>query len=600
MVPTENNPFHMPSESQDTQVTGATGADRADEVARLVRSQATLLAFIESISAELELRPLLTRILRYACELIGADHGTIGLVDTARNVVRTEAIYNMPDDELGAEMAPGVGIAGQVLVTGAPIVLNRYGDVSQPSRFDSLDNPVIGMPIAWHGCMIGFFGIGSHAHVAAREGREPPHFTTRDLDRLAVFARHAAIAIENAHRYQWEQQRTERLGLIARIGQIITANLSLPDLLQRAVDAIHELLGYPNVAIALLDPADPAVLVLNTVGGSYKQILEGEYRIPVSEGLMGAAVRSRQVVLVNDVDADPRHMPTPGAVGITAELVVPIRLGDRVLGVLNVESGQAFDDEDAASLGIVADQLAVAIENSRLYERGQYLAAFEERQRLARDLHDSVTQHIFGMNLIAQSLGPAARRDPAEAERRITRLLELSGMALSEMRALLTEMRPDAAGDEDLALTGIALVRRSGLVEALRAHVAGFTDGEPGVELDARTYRRQAPDVEEALFRIAQEALANVVKHAKAARVIIRLSADEAGARLYVRDDGVGFRPRDHDGERAPVRTASGGLGLSSMRERAQALGGSLEVRSAPRRGTVVEARIPRRNEGAV
>jgi signal transduction histidine kinase len=563
----------------------------------LQRRQQALLEFIESISSELELRPLLTRIVRYACDLLGADHGTIGLVDSERNVVRMEAIYNMPEDELGAVMEPGVGIAGHVLKTGQPVVLDRYGDVSQPSRLDGLENPVIGMPIAWHGKMIGFFGIGNHASEA-ETGVGPGRFSEKDLDSLAVFARHAAIAISNARRYEWEQQRTERLRLIARIGQIITANLTLHELLQRAVDAIHELLGYPNVAIPLLEPGDPDVLVLNTVGGHYKRIVKGEHRIPVTQGLMGAAVRAREVVLVNDVASDPRHLPTPGADGITAELAVPIRLGDRVLGVLNVESSDPFTLDDAASLEIVADQLSVAIENARLYERAQRLAVLEERQRLARDLHDAVTQHIFGMNLIAQSLGPAWKRDPSEAERRVARLLDLSRMAMGEMRALLAEMRPaeSSGADPDSGLSGLALVRRQGLAEALRRQISNVASDELRVVLDVRTYRLQPPEIEEALFRIAQEALSNVVKHAHAANVMIRLALEDGTVRLSVRDDGVGFRPRD-----LPARADgdAGGLGLSTMQERAQELGGSLEVRSSRKRGTMVEACLPSRVGGS-
>jgi signal transduction histidine kinase len=576
-------------------------SDSVTELARLESRQGTLLAFIESISGELELRPLLTLILRYACELIGADHGTIGLVDAQANAVRTEAIYNMPEDELGAVMPPGTGIAGMVLVTRTPVVLERYGDVSRPARTDSLENPVIGMPILWRGRMIGFFGIGIDVMLARQEGRAPRRFSGRDLDTLSVFARHAAIAIENARRYASEQQRTERLGLIARIGQIITANLSLPELLQRAVDTIHELLGYPNVAIPLIDPLDPDTLVLHTVGGSYKAILRGEYRIPIDRGIMGAAARSREVVLVNDVASDPRHWPTPGAVGITAELAVPVRLGERLLGVLNVESSDPFTAEDAASLEIVADQLAVAIENTRLYERGQRLAALEERQRLARDLHDSVTQHIFGMNLIAESLGSAWRRDPVEAERRVSRLLELSGMALAEMRELLTELRPaDALSGRPIepVLSGIALVRRDGLADALRRHFAGFAGDGLHVEFDSRGYRPQPPGVEEALFRIAQEALANVLKHAHAGHVDVRLACTKGGVRLQVRDDGIGFRMREVSRRAASDEGRSGGLGLVSMQERAQALGGSVVVRSAPRRGAVVEARIPSRSGG--
>jgi signal transduction histidine kinase len=559
----------------------------------------TLLSFIESISGELELRPLLTRILRAACELIGADHGTIGLVDEKRRVVRTEAIYNMPADEMGAEMPAGVGIAGRVLVTGDPIVLNRYGDIDTPSRVDTLENPVIGMPIAWHGRMIGFFGIGVHAEQVLAEGRPVHRFTDKDLDSLAVFARHAAIAIVNARRYAWEQHRTERLRLIARIGGIITSSLRLPELLQAAADAIHELLGYANVAIPLIESGDPDMLVLGTTGGHYRNLIRDEFRMPVTEGIMGAAARTGEVMLVNDVASDPRHVPTPGANGIRAELAVPIKLGDRVLGVLNVESPDTLSEDDAASLQIVADQLAVGIDNARLYERGQRLAVLEERQRIARDLHDSVTQQIFAMKLIAETLASASRRDPDEAVRRSERLTELTRTALAEMRALVAELRPDDDLAGAPAASGIAMLRQKGLVAAIRRHADEVAADAIEVGIDAETYNGQPRASEEALYRIAQEALSNAVKHAGASRITIRLSADSSAVRLSVRDDGAGFDPHVIERRDDSDDSREGGYGLTTMRERAHALGGVLDIRSSPGRGTVVEAAIPPRTEGS-
>jgi signal transduction histidine kinase len=769
------------------------------ETAGLLRQQEVLREFIESISSELELRPLLTRIVHHACELLAADYGTIGLVDETRNVVRTEASFRMPPDELGAEMAPGVGLAGMVLETQRPVVHDRYGEVQQPTQPALSEHAVVGMPIFWHNRMIGFFGIGA----------EPPRrFSARDVETLALFARHAAVAIENARRYEREQRRIERLALIARIGRIVTADLMLEDLLHRAGAAIHELLGYANVDIGLLSADDPNELVIIAVAGHFRELISHEVRVPVTRGLMGQAVLQRRAVLVNDVQSDPRYIPMPGAQGITAELAVPIQLGDRVLGVLNVEAGAPFDEEDAAGLQIIADQLAGAIANARLFsrvntalqetrllyetsrrinaahdvdevivsylelvaargrytcsvalydfdaagqrqgvvvrgrwsprgglrraaerhlyskdgldpildagqtatiadvhtdprvseelrriqrragrpalamiplmargqriglvilshhqvhdwpeaalhpyqvtaaqlataidhrrqqrlllERGQRVAVLEERQRLARELHDSVTQLVFSTALIAQSVGPAWRRDPAEGERRIDRLLDLSRSALAEMRALLFELRPpeegpapvapvgvagtgDAAGavggaelpgaTRDSVTPGLVRVQRDGLVEALRQHVVGISSEGLVVEVEDAGYRRQPLAQEEALYRIAQEAMNNVIKHARARRAILRLSLDGRGVRLTVTDDGVGFRaPGRHlsgsaGAEDRPAAPGDGlpggGYGLRTMRERAQALGGTAEVRAAPGRGTIVDVFLP-------
>jgi signal transduction histidine kinase len=339
------------------------------------------------------------------------------------------------------------------------------------------------------------------------------------------------------------------------------------------------------------------VLVLGTVGGDYRDIVKGEHRLPITRGIMGAAASGREVVLVNDVAADPRHVPTPGAEGIMAELAVPILLGDRVLGVLNVESGDPFDDEDAASLSIIADQLAVAIENARLFSDAQRFAALEERQRLARDLHDSVTQQIFSMHMIAQSLPGAWSRDRAEAERRTDRLVDLARTALGEMRALLAELRP---GEQAMAPgtvpSGIARLHRHGLPAALAAHVEDLARDEIAIDMDAREYAPQPPRSEETLYRIAQEALNNIVKHAHASRVEIRLRADGPGARLTIHDDGVGITVGDGEEARAADGETAGGMGLAMMRERAESVGGSVRVRRATI-GTVVDAVIPAHGE---
>jgi signal transduction histidine kinase len=733
----------------------------------LLRQQQILREVIESISSELELRPLLTRIARSACELLGADNGTIGLVDEKSRTIRTEAAYRMPASELGAETPFGAGLFGEVLRTQKPVVLNRYGDIETPTQLQMLDNAVIGVPIFWRNRLLGAFGLGSPL---------PHRFTEHDVEVLSLFARHAAIAIENARRYEQEHRRTERLALIARIGHIITADLKLGELLQNAADAIHDLLGYPNIAIPLIDPEEPETLVLRTVGGHYRELIQREYRLPISDGIIGAAARERRVQIVNDVEADPRYLPAPGAVGIRAEVAVPILLGEKILGVLNVESGSRFTEEDAASLAIIADQLAVAIENARLFagaksaldemqllyatsrristamdideviaaylkqvaargryacsvalyemdetgrktavlvrgrwtrdggmdlterryphtlddldplldagqtitiadvhtdprcthelrqiqkrskrpalamvplimrgvrigvvvlsypqvhvwheadlrpyqatavqlataldsrrqylllaERGQQVAVLEERQRLARELHDSVTQLLFSVTLIAQSIGPAWRRDHAEGERRVQRLLELSQSALAEMRALLVELRPPDTllthSGTNLAETGIEQVRRDGLPAALRRHLENVARDGLQIDLKAGSYRRQPSEVEEALYRITQEALNNVVKHARARTVEIRLGVENGSVRLTVQDDGIGFAPQASD-DGAAAGTQSR-FGLTNMRERAETLGGFLHIHSSPGSGTLVEATLPHKD----
>ena len=549
---------------------------------RLLRQRESLREVIESISSELELRPLLQLILRHACELMDADVGSIGLYDADARVMEIAAAHGLPEGELGRRQGPHEGLAGLVMERREPVVLQSYGTVPNPVYPELGHHAVVAVPILWRERLLGFFGVG---------GEAPRRFDEADVQTLALFARHAAIAIENARRYQWEQRRTERLALIARIGHIITADLALDDLLERAAEAIHELLGYPNVDIPLVHPRDPETLVVRARGGAYKRHIAGEDRLPITQGIMGAAVRERRVQLVNDISKDPRYVKPTGAVEVKAELAVPIVLGEHVLGVLNVESGGSFDQEDATSLQIIADHLAVAIRNARLFESAQALAVLEERERLSRDLHDSVTQMLFSVTLVAQSLIPTWRQDRAEGEARAQRLLTLSRLALAEMRALIADLRLDVPAHDSLqgvAPVGLSRVRKEGLPAALRGYAEEISDGALEVVLELDGYRPQPFEREEALFRIGQEALNNVVKHAGARTVRIGLRQDRDGIHLRVKDDGSGFDPAKLAGA-----GQAGGLGLVGMRERANALRGELRFESEPGKGAAVTVTVP-------
>jgi len=553
------------------------------QLRRLLRQQETVRSVVETFSGELELQPLLESILHNACELIGAEHGTIGLVDPARDVVRTAAGYRMPVGEAGAEMPRGVGLAGMVLERGEPVVLERYGSLPHPTQAEFAEHSVIGMPIEWGGRMIGFLGVGAGTK----------RFGADEAELLRLFARPAAIAIANAQRYEDERERGDRMALVARVARLVTADLRLDELIQRAADAIHELLGFPNLAIPLIDPEQPNTLVLTVKGGYYKDLIPGEYRIPISQGLMGEAARTRQMVLVNDVASDPRYLPTPGGAA-ACELAVPILLGDRVLGVVNVERDDPFREEDAAIVGIIADQLAVAIENARLYASAQRVAVLEERQRLARELHDAVTQHLSSIALIAQTLGPAYARGAEEGEGRARRLVELSQVALDEMRVLLAELRPRGrytAEHEAPAGSARSRLRHHGLAEALSLLAAEVSCDALPVDAELAGYRPRPLAQEEALYRIAQEGLSNVVKHARATYAQLRLASEGGSTVLSLIDDGVGFTTSvEATGEHA---IQMGGLGLLTMRERATAVGGTIRVESSPGGGTTIEVTVP-------
>jgi len=234
----------------------------------------------------------------------------------------------------------------------------------------------------------------------------------------------------------------------------------------------------------------------------------------------------------------------------------------------------AFGTRDATVAFAVAQQAAVAIENARLHERAQQAAVLEERQRLARELHDSVTQALYGISLYAEA-GARALADgasePVAANLRDIR--DTAQEALSEMRLLLFELRPPLLAENGLAA---ALQSRLQAVEAR----AGLE-----VEFDCQGDERLPADVEQELYRLAQEALNNVLKHAQAHHVAVRLHISADRAILEIADDGVGFEPTLRGGH---------GYGLRGMRERAERLGGTLHIESSPGGGTRVWLEVPR------
>jgi signal transduction histidine kinase len=566
----------------DPRVMSAEPVSSHDLVEHALREAEALRRVVEEISSELELRPLLTRIVTHACQLLRADDGAIGLYDHTRKVIRTEATYQMPARELGAEVANGVGLAGAVLAQGGPIILNRYGDLPNPRLPELSENAVIGVPIRNRSQLIGFFGIGA---------RPPRTFDARDLSTLQIFARHAAIAIDNAVRYQREKLRSERMALIARVSRLISAGLEPVELVATAAQVIHEQLGYANVVIPLLEQDH---LVYRAHAGAYRDMFRKEYRLHVSKGIAGAAVLSHSVQIVNDVRQDPRYVAPPAPIDVTSELAVPIVLGHEVFGVINIEGHSRIEEEDVSSIQVIADHLAVAIKNARLFNEARQAAVMRERARLARDLHDSVTQVLSSISLMSQSLASAWRKDAKEGERRAHRIEELSRLAFAEMRALLRELRPvdtEGAADHVLAPGSIDEVASYGLRRALQRLAAVLAPETPEVRLDFLHYPNQTLECEEVLFRVCQEALSNALRHSAARTITIRAQAlDHATVRIEIADDGAGFDVR----RISEVARAGGSLGMQTMRERAAGLGGSTVIDSAPGKGTRVVIEFPR------
>ncbi len=273
-------------------------------------------------------------------------------------------------------------------------------------------------------------------------------------------------------------------------------------------------------------------------------------------------------------DDHPARAIAPNAVVDEGALALPLRARDHVVGVLHayLPPGETWDEERLRLASGLAAQAAVAIENARLYERAREQAADQERQHLARELHDSVSQAIYAVVLTSHAAKKRLRTDPPSSEAALSNVIELAEAALAEMRALIFELRPEALAE--VGLVG-ALNRQ---LDGLELRHAVATDRQLGPEPELPFETKQV------LLRVAQEALHNVAKHARAKLVTVRSDADDDRLRIEIVDDGVGFDTS---------RSYPGHLGLTSMHERVGALGGRLRVESAPAAGTTVRIELP-------
>jgi signal transduction histidine kinase len=256
---------------------------------------------------------------------------------------------------------------------------------------------------------------------------------------------------------------------------------------------------------------------------------------------------------------------------------VPIVIRDEVLGAVYLtekEDGSMFSAADQKLIQLLAAHAAIAIENARLYQRSRELSIIEERNRLARELHDSVTQRLFGVALAAESASTLLGRDPGAAAVELGRVSELARGAMEELRAVVFELRPGS-----LEAEGLATVLRKH-VEVLR-RVSGQQ-----IELRVCDVPRLAPGPATQVLRIAQEALGNAMRHSAAKRISVKLGGADGRLFMKVTDDGCGFDPAGPEvrGQR---------LGLTSMEERATELGGTLTVSSEIGAGTTVRLEVP-------
>ncbi len=360
------------------------------------------------------------------------------------------------------------------------------------------------------------------------------------------------------------------ISALYNVASVASASLDLDTILERSLDRVLATMKSDKGVIHLLDEAEKT-LRLAAQQGMPPDIIAQIDPVTPGSGLVGWVFDHGKPLMTPNLTLDPRAPQAVRTNGLHTYVGVPMRAKGKVLGVFSVfgEAGHQFCVEEMTLLASIADQVGVAVEHTRLHQQAEQLAVMEERERLARDLHDSVTQSLYSLTLFAEAGRRLIRAGDLErAEGYLARLGETAQDALKEMRLLVYELRPPALERE--GLVG-AIQRRLGAVER-RTGVKAHLLVDDMIELPA--------SVEEGLYHIAQEALNNALKHAAATSVTVRIRVVDKHVELEVVDDGIGFD--------SATAGNGGGMGLVNMLERAEKLGGALRVVSAPGQGTKV------------
>ncbi len=377
-------------------------------------------------------------------------------------------------------------------------------------------------------------------------------------------------------------ERTRELEVLLAIAHDVAGTLELAPLTGLVLDRLKTVVAYTGAAVFLLDEDGDGLNLLRYQGPIPQHTLAWRWHLSTHDHAR-AVIEGRQPVIIPDIFADTplarafRRNAAADIGEVRADfgtwMGVPLAIGERVIGMVAVEIDRVgyYTEHHAELLEAVAAQAAVAVENARLYEQARGLAALEERQKLARELHDSVSQALYGIGLGVRTARMLVAQDPARAIEPLDYVMTLAEAGLTEMRALIFELRPDALESE--GLVGL-LEKQAAAARARHGLRVEVELEEPDISLAAK----------EGLYRIAQEALNNTVKHAHASSVWLRLAPIPEGTLLEVRDDGRGFDP---------ASSFPGHLGLRSMRERAARQGAALELTSAPGAGTTTRVLVP-------
>jgi signal transduction histidine kinase len=543
---------------------------------------ARLLGVGRGVLSELDLDVVLDRVLETAADLTGARYAAIGVLDEERRALSRFLTHGADEATRRAigELPHGRGVLGVLIDHPAPLRLADVGDHPRSYGFPPGHPPMrafLGVPIVVRGQAWG------NLYLTEKAGGE--EFSALDEEAVVVLAEWAAIAIDNARLYRSATARRDELerairGLeaTAAIARAVGAETDLNRVLELVVKRGRALVEAHDVLI-LLREGDELVVA----AGAGHVSLDEPRRIAAEGSTAGEVLAEQRSRRLSNADAEMRVPATQlGIADASAALMVPLLYRGEALGVLiafdRLGTDARFSNDDQMLLEAFAAQAATAVATAQTVAtdrlRRSLDASESERRRWARELHDETLQALGGLKLV---LSGASRLDDAGAMRAtMHEAIEQLTNDIESLRGLIAELRPAALDQLGLEPALASLVQRTAVTSGLEVRTTFDLPADP----------RPAPETETTVYRIVQEALTNVAKHASAEGVDVEVRYVDNEIRIAVSDDGTGIDPQ---------RPRDAGFGLTGMRERVELAGGDLRVGPGESGGTVVRARLPLR-----
>ncbi|MDQ3707149.1 MAG: GAF domain-containing protein [Chloroflexota bacterium] len=560
------------------------------ELQRRLAESVTMQRVTTDLAGTAGLADILQTIAVSVSEMLGTESCLVFLPNENRPGELQAAIeWNVPVLRSSDRIPINQSLSGLAYTTGQVQISNNAANddrVNHTLRQEMAAHSVLAAPMVSRGHTIGVVTA-----VNKREG----DFTQDDLRLMSVLANQAAVAVERARLYSRTQQQLMTLTTINELSLSVTLSRSLEETLVNGMEHIGKLMGASSALVFLYDQKSNTLNYTahyNMTPEHLRLVVEGNPQVPVGTrpdhrvAFQEAFVTQKPcyiedaqepgylaqwwAVALRELGDEALVRKVTGQVG--ALIALPLSVRDTRLGTMTVYFSEPrhFTQQELQLFSSFAKILALAVYNTQLLAQSNKLATVEERARLARELHDSVTQSLFSLNLTLRAARRVLTTDGEQALSLMDNVQELAQGSLAEMRALIFELRPQALQNEGLAS---ALQKHADAVKARNGLV---------VHLDLAGDRRLPIEHEEALYQIAREALHNVVKHAQASEAWVCLDTSSDHVTLSIRDNGRGFE--------TTKLVAGGGshIGTSTMRERAQAIGGTISFESKPGEGTEV------------